>query len=148
MSALQGLVSLAGRLLLTAIFLSSALMNKIPNFNDVVAYMQGEGVPMPRVMLAGAIVFLVVGSASLITGYRARCGAVLLLVFLALATYFFHDFWTVADAAAKQQQQIHFMKNLGLMGAMLFIIANGGGAWSMDQCCSSCKTTDTEPRNE
>ena len=27
---------------------------------------------------------------------------------------------------------IHFMKNLGLFGAMLFIIANGSGAGSLD----------------
>jgi putative oxidoreductase len=27
---------------------------------------------------------------------------------------------------------IHFMKNLSMMGAMLFIIANGPGAFSLD----------------
>ena len=39
----------------------------------------------------------------------------------------------VADAAQRQQQTIQFMKNLALMGAMLFVVANGAGPWSLDQ---------------
>jgi putative oxidoreductase len=53
-------------------------------------------------------------------------------VFLALATYFFHDFWTFEDAQARQNQMIQFMKNLSLMGGMLFIITNGAGRISID----------------
>jgi putative oxidoreductase len=83
-------------------------------------------------MLAGAIVFLLVGSVSVILGFKARFGATLLLVFLALATYYFHDFWTFDDPQARQMQTIQFMKNLGLMGAMLFIMANGAGVMSVD----------------
>ena len=78
-------------------------------------------------MLVGAIVFLIAGSVSVILGYRARIGAALLLVFLVLATYFYHDFWTLSDSKAQQEQMIQFMKNLGLMGAMLLVIANGTG---------------------
>jgi len=47
---------------------------------------------------------------------KTRIGAGLLFVFLVLATYFFHDFWTIEDAQAQQGQMIHFMKNLALMG--------------------------------
>ena len=68
-----------------------------------------------------------------ILGYQARIGAALLLVFLAAATFYFHDFWTFDDAAARQQQTIQFMKNLSMMGAMLFVVANGAGPWSLDQ---------------
>jgi putative oxidoreductase len=49
-----------------------------------------------------------------------------------LATYYFHDFWTLADPQAKQEQMIQFMKNLGLMGAMLLVIANGTGPMSLE----------------
>jgi putative oxidoreductase len=49
-----------------------------------------------------------------------------------LATYYFHDFWTLSDPQARQEQTIQFMKNLGLMGAMLLIIANGTGPMSVD----------------
>jgi putative oxidoreductase len=84
-------------------------------------------------MLAGAIVFLIAGSLSVILGFKTRIGAGLLLVFLVLATYFFHDFWTLEDAQAQQAQMIQFMKNLALMGTMLFLMANGPGQMSLDQ---------------
>ena len=35
---------------------------------------------------------------------------------------------------AKGAVTTNFMKNLGLLGAMLFIVANGAGAWSIDSC--------------
>ena len=71
-------------------------------------------------MLAGAIVFLIVGSVSIVFGYRARFGALLLLVFLGSATYYFHNFWAFEEGSPEHQQQmIHFLKNLALMGAMV-----------------------------
>ena len=129
---LQGIISLAGRVLLATIFFMSAVGNKIPKFDGVAGYMAKEGVPIPKVMLAGAIVFLIVGSLSLMAGFKARIGALLLLIFLVLATYFFHDFWTFADPKAQQAQMIQFMKNLSMMGAMTMVAANGSGAWSLD----------------
>ena len=141
----NGVLTVLGRVMLATIFLTSALGNKIPKFEQVAGYMAFEGVPMPKVMLAGAIVFLIAGSVSLILGFKARIGASLLLVFLALATYFFHDFWTQpADAMwvlssnasvmmpVQQIEMISFMKNLALMGAMVFIMINGAGPLSLD----------------
>src|SRR6516165_6189977 len=129
---LQGIVAVVGRILLCTIFLLSAVGNKIPNFQAVAGAMANEGVPAPQVMLAGAIAFLIAGSLSVILGYKARIGAALLLVFLVLATYYFHDFWTLSDPQAQQEQMIQFLKNLGLMGAMLLVIANGTGPMSLD----------------
>jgi putative oxidoreductase len=106
---LSGPLTVVARVLISLIFLMSAVGNKIPNFDGVSQYMAGAGVPAPKVLLAGAIVFLLVGSASVILGYQARIGAALLLVFLVAATYYFHDFWTIADAAERQQQTIQFM---------------------------------------
>ena len=128
---LQGVLSVLGRVALSTIFLLSTVGNDIPNFNGVAEFMGTKGMPAPRVLLAGAIVFLIAGSLSVILGFKARIGALLLLVFLILATYFFHDFWHLTGQAA-QDQTIQFMKNLSMMGAMLFIIANGSGAWSLD----------------
>ena len=129
---IQGILTVAARIMLSLVFLMSAVGNKIPNFNNVANYMGSEGVPAPTILLAGAIVFLIAGSLSLMVGYKARIGATLLLIFLLLATYFFHDFWTFEDAAERQQQMIQFMKNLALMGAMLFIVANDAGPCRLD----------------
>ncbi|MBY0528375.1 MAG: DoxX family protein [Gemmataceae bacterium] len=132
-ASVQGVLTVVGRVLLCAIFFLSAVGNKIPQFETVAGYMAKAGVPAPELMLVGAIGFLVVGSVSVVLGYRARIGASLLLVFLVLASYYFHAFWTIADPQAQQMQSIQFMKNLSMMGAMLFIIANGPGPFSLDQ---------------
>ena len=128
---LRGPLTVLARLLLSTIFLLAAVGNKIPHFNDVAKVMDSAGVPAPRLLLVGAIVFLVVGSLSVIAGYKARIGAVLLLTFLVLASYYFHQFWKL-EGQAQQEQMIHFMKNLSMMGAMLFIVANGSGPMSLD----------------
>ncbi|GAA4433883.1 DoxX family protein [Bremerella cremea] len=128
----QGVLAVVGRLFIVTIFVMSALGNKIPQFSNVAQYMASEGVPAPQVMLAGAIVFLIVGGLSVLLGFYARFGAILLFTFLVLATYFFHDFWTFEGEAA-QMQTIQFMKNLSMMGTMLFIMAVGSGPWSLDK---------------
>jgi putative oxidoreductase len=128
---LQGPLAAIGRLLLCTIFLMAAVGNKIPHFRDVAKVMGSVGMPAPDIMLVGAIVFLIVGSVCVIAGYQARFGAALLFVFLVLATYYFHAFWKV-DGHAQQEVMIQFMKNLSMMGAMLFIMANGAGPGSVD----------------
>jgi putative oxidoreductase len=143
MHFIQGFLSLVGRLMIVAIFLASAVMNKIPQFTAVADVMAAKGIQQPKIMLAGAIAFLIIGSVSIIIGYHARLGALLLLVFLAAATYYFHAFWKLApDAPEVQGEMIHFMKNVGLMGTMVFIMANGPGPWSLD--ARSRSVTDTE----
>lgn len=129
---LQGVGSVGSRVMIATIFLLSAVGNKIPQFNSVAAYMAAEGVPQPQFMLVGAIAFLIVGSLAVVLGYHARFGAGLLLVFLLLATYFFHDFWNF-QGQEQQMQMIQFMKNLSMMGTMVFIISNGSGAFSLDR---------------
>jgi putative oxidoreductase len=131
MYALRGLLSVFARLMIAAIFLMSAAGNKIPNFNGVAAMMEGKGIPQPKILLAGAIAFLLLGGVSIVLGYKARLGALLLLVFLGAATYYFHDFRKAAPED-QQREMIQFMKNLALMGTMVFFLANGTGPWSMD----------------
>ena len=129
--AIRGPFTVLGRLLLCTIFFMAAVGNKIPNFDRTAGYMASVGIPAPKLMLIGAIVFLIVGSLSVIVGFKARIGAFLLLTFLVLATYYFHAFWKV-EGQAQQEQMIQFMKNLSMMGAMLFIMANGSGPLSVD----------------
>ncbi|WP_432799300.1 DoxX family protein [Poriferisphaera sp. WC338] len=149
-SVLQGIVAVVGRLMLVAIFLMSALGNKIPNFEATTQFMASEGMPMPKLMLAGGIVFLILGGLSILVGFKARIGAAMLIAFLVLATYYFHDFWTIADAQAREMEMIGFMKNLALIGAMTFVFANGAGVWSLDKllCKSCCKDGKCETKKE
>jgi putative oxidoreductase len=135
MYALRGLLSVLARTMIAAIFVMSAVGNKIPQFNGVAQVMEGKGIPQPKILLAGAIAFLILGGISIVLGYRARLGALMLLVFLGAATYYFHAFWKLpADTPPQdlQREMIQFMKNLALMGTMVFLLANGTGPWSLD----------------
>lgn len=132
MTTLFGVFALLGRLMLAAIFLMAAVGQSIPKFSDTAASMEAEGVPAPKIMLGGAILFLIAGSLSIAAGFKARIGATLLLVFLLLVTYFFHDFWTQEDPVVKQEYMVQFLKNTSMMGAMLLIIAHGPGLMSID----------------
>ena len=55
-------------------------------------------------------------------GYKAQFGAALLLIFLILASYYFHAFWKIPDPAQKQTQKSLFWRNMiGLAAcAMIF----------------------------
>ena len=127
---MNSLLLLAGRISLAMIFLFSG-MNKVSNFGSTVEKMTLVGVPMPSRLLPLAIMFLLVGSLSLIVGFRVKIGAALLAVFLVLATGYFHNFWEVEEAA-RQMQQIQFMKNLSILGGLLGIAAAGPGPISVD----------------
>lgn len=43
----------------------------------------------------------------------------------------FHNFWAV-EAAQYQNQFNHFMKNVGIIGGMLYVMAYGAGPLSLD----------------
>ena len=132
MEPIRGLLALAGRALIVGIFLVSVVFNKIPNYSAVAQSMASEGVPAPTILLGLAMACMVIGSVSVLTGFKTRIGAALLLLFLVLATYYFHDFWNT-PAERKGLELTQFMKNASLIGTMLFLIANGPGPGSLDE---------------
>ena len=118
-------VSLLGRILIVVIFLGAGV-NKITDYSGTLEYMNSASVPVSQVALPLAIVFLMVGGLSVLFGIKGRIGALLLVIFLIPTTYYFHQGW-VDDA-----QQIAMLKNIGLIGGLMGIIAHGTGAFSVD----------------
>jgi uncharacterized membrane protein YphA (DoxX/SURF4 family) len=60
-------------------------------------------------------------------GKFPRLAALALASTLAPTTYAGHAFWTVEDPAARAQQKIHFLKNLGLLGGVLLAAVDTAG---------------------
>jgi len=56
--------------------------------------------------------------------------ALMLAAFAVPATLIFHNFWSV-DAAQYTNQVNHFMKNLSILGALVFIMGAGAGPFSL-----------------
>ena len=113
-------VLLIGRILLAAIFLSSAI-GHFRNTDAMAGYAASKGVSQARngVLLTGVLALL--GSVSIILGIWIDLGALLLVAFLIPVTFMMHAFWTQSDPQARQSEKIMFHKNLGLLGGALIL---------------------------
>jgi putative oxidoreductase len=83
-----------------------------------------------KLVRANAITQLV-GGVALATGKLPRLSALTLAGTLVPTTYVGHPFWTEKDKAAKKQQQIHFFKNLSMLGGLVLAAADTGGRESI-----------------
>ena len=133
MNAGQQVAPLIGRILVAAIFLWSGI-GKIGGFAGTAGYMASKGLPMAEVLLVITIIVEIGAALMIIIGYKARLGALALLLWMIPVTLIFHAFWAPGMPAGEvQMQTINFFKNLGLMGAMLLLIGFGSGPYSVDR---------------
>jgi putative oxidoreductase len=123
MQSIQTLAAPLGRVFIALIFVVTGL-NKISNYSGTQGYMESMGVP--GMLLPLVIALEVIGGLAIILGWQARIVAFLLAGFCLVSAILFHG--NIGD----QTQFIQFLKNLGLAGGFLFIVANGAGAWSLD----------------
>jgi putative oxidoreductase len=118
-----------GRFLLALIFVLSG-WGKITGFEGTVAYMASKGMPFPQFLLPGAIIVELGGGLALMLGWKARWAALALFLFCIPTALVFHNFWAVPPEQA-QNQMIHFLKNLAIMGGLLYVVAFGPGPFSI-----------------
>ena len=120
----------AGRILMSVIFLLSAY-GKITAFGPTAANMAAKGMPMTEALLVCAIAIEIAGATLLIVGWKTQWAALALIVFLVPATLYFHDYWNAPPAEVRNQRN-HFMKNLTILGGLVFVIGMGAGPLSVD----------------
>ena len=120
---MANIIDFIGRILISALFLISAF-NKILSIDGTMGWMEGYGIP-------GFLIYPTIGleiilPLFIIIGYNARLSAGLLAAFCIATAFIFHfDF-------NDQMQLIAFLKNIGLAGGFLFILANGVKDWSIN----------------
>jgi putative oxidoreductase len=120
----------AGRVLLALIFVISGY-GKLVGFDGTVGYIASKGLPLPQLAAAAAIAIELVGGVLLVIGWQTRWAATAIFLFMIPTTLIFHAFWA-APAANLQMETIQFMKNLCIMGGMLYVMAFGAGPLSVD----------------
>jgi len=121
---MANVLDLIGRILISALFLISAV-NKILNLDGSMSWMESFGIP--GFLIFPAIVIEVILPILVIVGYQARIAAGILAIFCLTTAFLFHfDF-------SNQTQLVSFLKNIGLAGGFLFIVANGTKDWAVDR---------------
>ena len=82
----------------------------------------GMNVPQWQATLAGLIE--VICGLMIAANIGTRLAAFVLILFTALTTYYFHDFWNLAGDA-RTDQIVHALKNLSIMGGLMILFALG-----------------------
>jgi putative oxidoreductase len=127
----RGYAPVVGRILMALLFLTSAY-GKITAFDATASAMASRGMPLTQLLLACAIAIELAGSLLLVIGWHTRLAALALVIFMVPATLYFHNYWSYGPEQVRNQRN-HFMKNVTILGALVFVMGMGAGPLSIDQ---------------
>jgi putative oxidoreductase len=125
-------ICLAGRILIGGIFVQSGFQ-KLMGLDAFAASLARNGIPAaiaPVLAPIGAGVEFV-GGLAIVFGLMTRYAAVLMIVFVIVATLISHRFWAL-QGAERRTQTVQFAKNVAIIGGFLFAFVSGGGRLSLD----------------
>ena len=122
--------ALLGRLLLAALFLPAGV-EKLLDLQQTIAEVAKAGIPLPQIAGPLGAAVEAVAPLLLILGLFTRLGALALILFTIVATYYFHHYWDMAGAE-RMTNQINFWKNAAVIGGLYYVLAFGAGALSID----------------
>lgn len=123
MNTLHTYLAPIARLLLVLIFFVSGI-NKIFSYAGTQGYM--EAFNISGGLLPLVIIIEVFAALAVIIGWKTRLAAFTLAGFSVISALIFHVNF------ADQIQFILFMKNIGLAGGLLLLVANGPGSYALD----------------
>lgn len=115
---------LLGRIFISAIFLFSGI-NKIFNYENTIQWMEGFGIT--GMLLIPTIALEIIFPILIIVGYQTKIAAAALSIFCLLTAFIFHNDFS------NQMQIIAFLKNIGLIAALIFLIINGTKDWAIEK---------------
>jgi uncharacterized membrane protein YphA (DoxX/SURF4 family) len=115
----------SGAMKLLDVAATTAMMGKVVlpvALNEYVTQLEGlAGMPMPQILAITAGVIELLSGLLIALNFGARFFAAVLILFVIVATYYFHDFWNQTGAEA-QGNMIHALKNLSLIGGLMLIM--------------------------
>jgi uncharacterized membrane protein YphA (DoxX/SURF4 family) len=89
------------------------------------------GMPMAQLLAIAAGGLEVVCGLMIALNFGARFFAVLLILFVAGATFYYHDFWNQTGTDARNNL-VHALKNLSIIGALFMIVGTSRSAKSQE----------------
>lgn len=90
-----------------------------------------SGMTTPQMLAIGVGAFEVIAGLMIALNVLARFFAILLMIFVLVATFYFHDFWNQAPPE-NAKALIDALKNLSLVGALFIIAGYGKGPRSVE----------------
>jgi uncharacterized membrane protein YphA (DoxX/SURF4 family) len=90
-----------------------------------------SGMPMPQMLAIAIAAFEVICGLMIALNFGARFFAIILILFVILATFYGHDFWN--QTGVEQKNNImHALKNLSIIGGLFIIAGIGRGPRTAD----------------
>jgi putative oxidoreductase len=120
-----------GRIGLALLFLWSGYA-KFAHAAGTIGYMKAYGMPAADILIWPVALIEVLAGAMLVLGWKTRWAVLALIVLTVPAALVFHAYWGV-PADQVMNQQIHFMKNLAILGGLLSVFAHGSGRYALDR---------------
>ena len=74
----------------------------------------------------------ILGALLVAVGWKTKYAAFALAIFTAVATFFFHNFWSLPPGPEYTNAMIHAMKNLSIIGGLITLAFAGPGRMSFD----------------
>lgn len=124
---------LVGRIMLGWIFIRSGY-GKLFDIAGVGATFPPRGIPAWMAYIAVPAEFF--GGLAILFGFATRYAAVVMIIFVLVASLTSHRYWDFSDAAARRLQDSAFYKNMAIIGGMFFVFAVGAGGLSIDRWLS------------
>jgi putative oxidoreductase len=103
------------------------------DWNDTAILLTMKNVPTPPILLLLALTGIILGSISLLLGFRTRAGALALFAITIAATVTMHDYWHLRVAAARSADFDIFARNIAIAGGLLMLIGMGSGRFAIDK---------------
>jgi putative oxidoreductase len=89
------------------------------------------GMSTPQMLAVAVGCFEVIGGLMIALNFGARFFAILLIFFVAAATFYFHDFWNQSPPE-NAKTLVEALKNLSIIGALFMIAGNSGTPRSVE----------------
>ncbi|MGB0864023.1 MAG: DoxX family protein [Saprospiraceae bacterium] len=121
---MKNILDLIGRIFISFIFFFWAYDN-ISNPTTTKEMMVEYGLTYKtHSLFMTGVILMVLGSLSVLTGYRAKLGATFLALFLIPSTIYYSDLNNEID-------QEFLVRNFAIAGGLMMIMANGSGRFSI-----------------
>lgn len=128
-SMMSGAVFLLSRVLF-ALAVGYLALGNLLDLESSVGYAKHKGAPLASVRVPLGSLGLIAGALAVLTGVYPALGALAVIAFLVPITVIMHDFWTL-EGQDRQNEQIHFLKNIGLISGALIFLAVSTITWPL-----------------